>query len=188
MKPKVLVAIIILLLLLMIATVAVGTGTMSTRWFTGSIDLQNGEWTTSMRDGLTADLPAAAIVNMRPRTCRPSDTRVLLSPNATCQATITATDDSTRQLQMELLQGDAVTVILEQENALTVEVIIERSSPGEVPSASIDIYKDEELRDSTLRIMDCRLPAQEESAEDDATTEDNEEDNTVTNCVLALAT
>ncbi|MCB0109565.1 MAG: hypothetical protein KDE53_26765 [Caldilineaceae bacterium] len=180
MKPKILILLLLLLLLLMVAAVTLGLGGQSTAWFAGGLDLQDGTWATTARDWLTADLPAAAIVDMRPRSCRQSETRFVLTPTDRCQATITATDDSTRQLQLALIQGDAVTVILEQENALTVELTLERTSAEGTPTASLDIYKDEELRNATLRFTDCRIPQEEEDGEE-GTAE------TVTTCVLAIA-
>ena len=183
MKPKLLIVLLLLLLFLMVAAVSIGSSGQSTRWFSGGLDVQTGSWATNVRDWLTADLPADAIVDMRPRTCRPRATRVVLTPSDNCYATITATNDSTRQLHLELLQGEAVTVILEQENALTVELTLTHNTADN--SATLDIYKDEALRNATLRINDCRLPEQtDEEEEEDGGKESAEP---IVNCVLAIA-
>lgn len=167
MKPKVLIVLVIILIIFMAVGLGIAGSGASSAWFTGAFDVENADWATTLRDWLTADLAPDAIVDVSPPTCHPSDARFVLTPGTACRAAISGSNDSTRQLKLRLLEGDAVTVVLDQENALTVETVLVgpgNGADGQAKPTALDIYKNVDLQDAELLITACEAEAKTEDA------------------------
>lgn len=158
MKPTLLIFLLVILLVLLFVSLGVAGTDASTRWFTGGLDLANASWSRTVRDWLTQRLSPADIVNMWPGACRPSERQFVVAPEVTCTATILGSNKVTRQLSLQLIDGQAVTVVLEQENALTVEIRLEHTADPDATPTPLDIYKNADLHNATLRLHSCELP------------------------------
>lgn len=98
--------------------------------------------------------------------CAKNGRQLVIPQEVTCEFTMAADADDTKQLALTLQPGAAsIFVELAQEDALTVE---ETLQPGEM-SDNLDVYRRPDEREATLTLSLCVVPPPEEEDEEDST-------------------
>lgn len=154
MNFKVFVIISVVLLLCLLA-VGVTIGARGRGGLLPTIDLQ-ADWATWTRNRLTTKLGSdeLTVVAGQAAGCAVATNQLLVPVDTTCQWTIPASDQSTRQLQLQIRDANsAVTAILEQPNALRLEATLTVSSTVN----PFDIYRNQDGQGATLTLRDCQI-------------------------------
>ncbi len=174
-KVFVIISVVLLLCLLAVGVTIGGRGGLLP-----TIDLQ-ADWASWARNRLTTKLGSdeLTLVAGQAAGCAVATNQLVVPQNTTCQWAIPASDQSTRQLQLQIRDANsAVTAILEQPNALRLEATLTVSSTVN----PFDIYRNQDGQGATLTLRDCQIS----SAATVTTTETTAVNAPNTHCTLTM--